>query len=98
MYQVNGHLFNRPFRRIEVTGEAHITQLYVYIHSNVLKHGVMKDFREYKWSSYLSILSNNPTHVMRSKALDWFGGKEQFIKLHAAMSQYYYGHECSGED
>ncbi|MFZ1528897.1 MAG: hypothetical protein WAT19_09105 [Ferruginibacter sp.] len=98
MHQVSGHLFNRPFRRIELADEAHITQLYVYIHSNVMKHGVMKDFREYKWSSYLSILSNNPTHIMRSKALDWFGGKEQFIKLHATMSQYYYNHEFSGED
>jgi hypothetical protein len=36
------------------------------------------------------MISNKPTKVLRDEILEWFGGTEQFIKVHRDMSDYYY--------
>ena len=94
---VKGHLYNRPFKRIAIIDDAHFTSLIVYIHANPLKHGVMKDFREYRWSSYQSLISNQPTKIMREEVLEWFGGKSRFIETHKVMAEWYYDHNLCGE-
>lgn len=54
----NHHLlwFESPFDRKVVTSEDYFTRLIWYIHSNAEKHGFVKDFREYPYSSYHSHL------------------------------------------
>lgn len=93
----SGSLFMNPFRRVEVTDDAHFTQLIIYHHANVLKHLGQKDFQKYQWSSYQSILSDKPTHLKRDIVLDWFGGREQFIKIHQENAAYYYDHPIALE-
>ena len=66
----NGSLFVHPFRRVEVAEESHFTQLIIYHHANVLKHLGQKNFQNYKWSSYNSILSDRPTHLKREEVLE----------------------------
>ena len=87
-----GALFVNPFRRVEVVDESHFTQLIIYHHANVLKHLGQKNFQDYPWSSYNSILSDKPTHLKREEVLDWFGGRELFIKIHKENAEYYYSH------
>ncbi|MBN1310382.1 MAG: hypothetical protein JXB30_03110, partial [Anaerolineae bacterium] len=41
------------------------------------------DFREWKWSSYASHLSQQPTRLNRAEVLEWFGVPEDYIELHA---------------
>ncbi len=94
---MKGHLFNRPFKRIAIADEIHFTTLIVYIHANPLKHGLMRDFYKYKWSSYQSLISDQPTKMMREETLEWFGGKKRFIETHHGMSEWYYSHESAGE-
>ncbi len=53
-----------------------------YIHANSKNHGIQNDFRNYPWSSYLSILSGKPTSLKREVVLDWFGGKKAFSQFH----------------
>jgi len=93
----NGSLFINPFRRVEVKNDAHFTQLIIYHHTNILKHLGKKDFQNYKWSSYQSLLSDKPTHLKRDIVLDWFGGKAQFIKVHQENAAYYYDHPIALE-
>ena len=88
-----GHLFNRPFKRIEISDDAHFTQVIVYIHTNIKRHGVSNDFHLYKWSSYLAILSLDETSIKRDEVLEWFGGRDRFIELHQAWADDYYGME-----
>ena len=95
--KIKGHLFNRPFKRIAIVNDDHFTSLTVYIHANPLKHGMMKDFREYKWSSYQSFISGQPTKMMRNEVLEWFGGKKRFIETHTGMAEWYYDHNSGGE-
>jgi REP element-mobilizing transposase RayT len=98
MYNRKGNLFHRQFKRIEVVRDSHFTQAVVYIHANPLKHKVAPDFMKYKWSSWQSVLSEWPTLLLRRELIDWFGGRERFIKTHQDLSQFYYESEIAIED
>jgi len=93
-----GNLFYRPFKRIEVCKESQFTKAIVYIHANAKKHQLVEDFSEWGWSSWQTYLSDSPTRLLREEVLEWFGGRELFIKTHEQMIEYYYQNEISIED
>lgn len=80
--QRTGALFERPFKRIVVDNQAYFTRLVTYIHQNPQRHGFVGDFREWKWSSYQSFVTNKPTRLQRDEALVWFDEREQFVAAH----------------
>ncbi len=98
MYNRTGNLFNRPFKRIKVDRESQFTQAIVYIHANPLKHKLVNDFTQYFWSSWKAMISEAPTQLLRKELVDWFGNKEQLIKAHLDLSEYYYDSEIAIED
>lgn len=53
-----------------------------YIHQNPQKHGFVKDFRDWKYSSYGIILTEKHTVIKRSEVMKWFGTKEEYLTLH----------------
>ena len=77
-----GALFERPFKRIKVTTEAYFIRLITYIHQNPQKHGFVKDFRDWNWSSYQALVINKPTRLQRDDVMTWFGGLSQFVESH----------------
>ena len=85
-YGRTGALFQRPFGRREVTSDGYFARLVRYIHLNPQKHGFVKDFRTYAYSSYPLILSDQPCFVERDKVLERFGGKNAFIEFHTNMT------------
>jgi putative transposase len=93
-----GNLFYKPFKRTEVIKESHFTQTIIYIHANAQRHNVCKDFTVYQWSSWHSLLSQMPTLLNRNEVLDWFGGANEFIKIHKSMTEYYYNCDAAIED
>jgi putative transposase len=97
MYGRSGALFINPFRRINVKDDAHFTQLVIYHHANIVKHGLRKDFQQYPWSSYQTILSGASSLIKKDEILEWFGGKEAFVKTHREMTAYYYEHDLAME-
>lgn len=78
----SGGLFEKPFKRKRVHDDSYFTQLIMYIHQNPQKHGYVKDFSVWKFSSYRAILSHRPTQVERHEVLGWFGGSNGFIESH----------------
>ena len=80
--QRTGALFERPFKRIPVGSTIYLMQLIVYIHQNPQKHKLVKDFRDWKHSSYDVIISDEPTKLKRDTVFDWFGGRDEYLKLH----------------
>jgi putative transposase len=94
----NGNLFQRPFKRAEVIRESHFTQAIIYIHANAQRHKLCKTFTEHQWSSWHTMLSDQPTHLKREYVLEWFGGRQQFIDTHQRMTQYYYNCDVSIEE
>ncbi|MFD2246822.1 hypothetical protein [Pontibacter ruber] len=81
-YERVGRLFQHRFGRKEVTSEAYFTRLVYYIHFNPQHHSLIKDFRNWPYSSYHSILSNSKTVLQREEVLAWFGGRESYKQFH----------------
>jgi putative transposase len=81
-YGRTGSLFQHPFGRVPITSDRQFWNVIAYIHQNPQKHKFVKDFREWKYSSYGIILTENKTSVKRSEVLEWFGNKEQYLELH----------------
>ena len=81
-YGRTGSLFENRYRRKEVTTDRYFQRLIHYIHWNPQKHGFVKDFRDYPYSSYHLFLMDKPSLVRRTEVLDWFGGRDDFIRLH----------------
>ena len=77
-HERTGALFERPFRRIEVTDEVYFARLVTYIHRNPELHGFVDDFRAWPYSLYDALCTEKPTRVQRDVVLDWFGGPEAF--------------------
>lgn len=82
-----GSLFEHPFGRLQIDSKDHFTRLIVYIHQNPQKHGFVKDFRQWPYSSYRALISSLATFLKRQEILEWFGGRESFINLHQELVQ-----------
>jgi putative transposase len=94
----SGNLFYKPFKRILIDSDEYFTQTVIYIHANAQKHGIVKDFTNYKWSSWKSILSSKKTNLLRDEIIAWFGDKEKFMKIHLNNAQYYYDYDSNLEE
>jgi len=81
-YGRTGSLFQHPFGRVPITTDRQFWNVIAYIHQNPQKHKFVKDFRDWKWSSYGIILAEKPTKLKHDIVMDWFGGKESYLELH----------------
>ncbi|MEO8770545.1 MAG: hypothetical protein ABI402_10685 [Ferruginibacter sp.] len=98
MFARTGNLFSRTFKRVKIDKDIQFTQALIYIHANAQKYKLVKYFEEHKWTSYHSIVSEKHTILLRDEIIDWFGSKEEFIKTHRELIEYYYGFSGSIED
>ena len=85
-YGRTGSLFEKPFQRIEVTTPHYCMRLVHYIHWNPQKHGFVRDFRDYPYSSYHALLSDKPTILQRGQVLEWFDGLISFDAIHQVLT------------
>ena len=81
-YGRTGSLFQHPFGRVLITTDHQFWNVIAYIHQNPQKHGFVKDFRDWKYSSYGVILTQKPTMINREEVMKWFGTREDYLSLH----------------
>ena len=81
-YNRTGSLFQGRFGRIPVTTDGYLVTLVHYIHFNPQKHGFVADYCEWQHSSYHALYSAKPTKLKREELLEWFNGREHFLKFH----------------
>ncbi len=98
VYGRTGSLFEHPFHRVMVKSDRQFWRVVAYIHQNPQKHRFTRDFREWKWSSYQGILSDQPTRLQREEVLAWFGGKDQYVELNSQWVKDAEAKWFSGED
>ena len=84
-YQRTGALFQHHFGRIPVTTDRYFKALVHYIHHNPQKHGFVSDFKEWPYSSYSALVSEQPTQLQRDSVLEMLGGLEGMRQLHATL-------------
>jgi hypothetical protein len=82
----HGQIFCTPFKRIEITDDSYFTQIVYYIHCNPVHHKITKEPGEYKYSSYHCYTSSRPSGIKSEEVLNWFGGKDPFVKYHQLQS------------
>jgi len=85
-----GGTFQKPFRRREIENESHLQQAVIYTNANAQKHNMVDDFKDYPYSSYTETLDGSSFILETEKVLDFFGGKENFIKTHEDQVDRYY--------
>ena len=90
-YRFRGGLFQRPFKRKEVTDEHYLVQVIGYIHLNPTHHGLTADFECYPWSSYPTLMSHGMTRLARDETLAYLGGRTSFAEYHRNYKNYLTG-------
>jgi REP element-mobilizing transposase RayT len=81
VYNRTGSLFQKPFRRNEITSNQYFSNLIFYIHYNPQKHGFVSNYKDYPYSSYNIITSELETILEREKVIQFFGDKESYINF-----------------
>lgn len=81
-YGRTGSLFQHPFGRVPITTDRQFWNVIAYIHQNPQKHGFVKDFRDWKYSSYGIVLAEKKTIINRDETMKWFGTQEEYLSLH----------------
>ena len=93
-----GNLFQRPFKRKIIENEKYFYAAVYYIHANPVHHKIVKDFKEYDFSSYKSLCGNKETKLCRNEVMEWFSGKENFIDYHGKRNNSFYSNDYLIED
>jgi hypothetical protein len=97
LYNRHGGLFQRKFKRKQIDQESYLSQVIIYIHQNPQKHGIVDDFKKWRFSSYHAIISQKPTHIDRDFVIEWFDGIEEFKKIHELNPKTGFSEELSLE-
>ena len=84
-----GNLFMRPFKRNKIENDAHLAWTIWYIHRNPMHHHYVKNFKDWKFSSYKAIISSK-TKVAAKTVLEFFGGIEACLQFHEMQSIGYF--------
>ena len=77
-----GSLFVSNFKRKEVSDEWYFARLAHYIHYNPVKDGFVSHPAEWPHSSFMSLLSERPTRLLREEVLTFFGSRNDFLLAH----------------
>lgn len=80
----HGALFERPFRRKQITSDEYLRHVILYIHNNPVHHKFCKHPMEYPWSSYLSCITLKPTKLNRKAVIGWFDDEANFKFMHTS--------------
>ncbi|SDD17599.1 transposase [Niabella drilacis] len=79
-YGRTGSLFQKRFRRKKITDHSYYTTIIGYILTNPVRHHLSVTSGSYPYSAYNSLLSEEPTLLLRNELLDWFGSREALIR------------------
>ena len=82
VYRRRGSLFIPNFKRKEIASEDSLTRVMLYIHSNPVHHGFVKNLYDWHWSSYNAFNNDEWDWLKKAEVIEWFGGKEELIRIH----------------
>lgn len=85
-YNRRGSLFQPNFKRKLIQNDAYFTALIAYIHNNPVHHGFVKSTGDWPHSSWHGYLADKPTRLAKEEGLAWFGGKEEFVRIHRLLA------------
>lgn len=81
-YDRHGSLLESPCRRLVITTRQDARNLVCYIHQSAERHGLVKDFRDWPYSSWHPLKFPGPGVIMKNEVFELFGSKEAFEQEH----------------
>ena len=85
VYTRTGSLFEAPFKRKLITSEKYLENAIRYIHQNAQYHGLVKDYKEYRHSSYHSFLSEKASKLANQEVLNFYSSETDFVQNHTEI-------------
>jgi putative transposase len=82
-----GSLFQKNFKRKLIEDENYLKELILYIHLNPVNHQLVKEFTDWRYSSYHSFISELPTLLKRKEVLDMFDEINNFKYCHTYKNE-----------
>ncbi len=78
-----GSLLQKRFKRVMIKSEVQLLYMIAYNHHNPIHHKLVKNYEDWKYTSYRAICSNAPTKICRDAVLDLFseGDAQKAMKL-----------------
>ena len=83
-----GNLFNRPFKKKEISNNKYLYKIVHYIHYNPVNAGLCNHPSNWDYSSYNAIVFNKHTLIAKDEVIDWFSDLENFIYCHTLFPEY----------
>jgi len=83
VYQRHGPLFESPFKRKKLSSEQYLKNVIIYVHQNPLD--IKMDFKSYRFSSYLTVLSSLKTNLKRNEVIEFFHDLDNFVFSHNSL-------------
>ncbi len=80
-YNRTGSLFQKHPKRIAIKNEEYLRNLIIYINTNPSHHN-LAEYKNYKYSSYQSLISDKPTLLKRKEVINMFGDIDNFKYVH----------------
>ncbi|MFD2202288.1 transposase [Shivajiella indica] len=81
-YERKGNLFIRAFKRTPILEERQWQETFLYIHLNPVKHGFVKNYQYWKWSSWYAYQNpNKPSNLNRTYLTNFFDGWEHVQQM-----------------
>lgn len=77
-----GCLLDPKFKRIEITKQEYLEYAVFYTHYNPEKHGYIRNFKTYRFSSFQAINGKKTTNINRELVYAIFGGRDNFLQYH----------------
>ena len=81
-YSRTGSLFQAKFKKKKIENDGYFTSIIQYIHANPVSAKLCSTYHAYRYSSYNAIIGNAKTKIKKGEVLEWFGGRDLFIKIH----------------
>jgi len=82
-----GNLFDPKYKRLLIENQDYLEYAIFYTHYNPEKHGIIDNFRQYKYSSFKAINRKGKTSMARDFVLELFGGKKEFLNYHNVLHE-----------
>jgi putative transposase len=89
-YNRKGGLFQKPFKRIQISSDSHLQQAVVYVHANAQKHGIVNDFKAYGYFSYSLMMDDGYNYTDSKSVIEFFGGIDKYMQVHNEQVAYFY--------
>lgn len=88
-FERKGSLFVEHFKRGLILDERQWQETFLYIHLNPVKHGFVKDYSDWKWSSWHTYQSpNKPSNLDRNYFTNYFDGWDHVKNLMEAKKEW----------